>query len=86
MLLYQLPSDKENTATGRVFLFESSAVDSLLTADTSIKGTPPQFRLSPCLYCLNLALYKMDITRSWTLAFNSHLVDTTLLWTPQDSC
>ena len=64
MLLYQLPSDKENTATGRVFLFESSAVDSLLTADTSIKGTPPQFRLSPCLYCLNLALYKMDITRS----------------------
>ena len=38
MLLYWLLSDKENTATGRVFLFESSAVNSLLTADTSIRG------------------------------------------------
>ena len=40
MLLYWLLSDKENAATGRVFLFESSAVNSLLTADTSIRGTP----------------------------------------------
>ena len=40
MLLYWLLSDKENTATGRVFLFKSSAVNSLLTADTSIRGTP----------------------------------------------
>ena len=45
MLLYRLPSDKENTATGRVFLFESSAVDSLLTADTFISHSPPY---SPC--------------------------------------
>ena len=84
MLLYQLLSDKENTATGRVFLFESSAVDSLLTADTSVykRYTVPQFRLSPCLCCLNLALCKMDISRSLTLAVNSGLVDTMLLWTP----
>lgn len=75
MLLYRLPSDKENAPTGRVFLFESSVVDSFLTADTFIRGTPPQFRLSACLYCLNLALHKMDITLSWTLAVNSRLVD-----------
>ena len=71
MLLYQLLSDKENTATGRVFLFESSAVDSLLTADTSIRGTPVH-----SLRLVRAFTVLIWLSIRWTLLVAEHLQST----------